>query len=410
MAFSAGVFSRLYSWVTDRDAGVKIRADKMDAEMDGMATGLSTAVLKDGSQTITANIPMSTFKFTGLGAGSTNGDSVRYEQITSLVTGPSSATDNAVTRFDGTTGKVVQDSGVTINDTGDLFIPVGAAHVVGHTANLSIPGALQITAFRSGAVGLGLGSFTATAGDAGQVVFYRSKNAAIGSATVVANGDVLGSLNWYGAQQTGTFSTQTRGARIRAEVSGTVTSGAGGDMPSSLIFSTTADGGSDVTDQVTIGPTGLVTLTAGQIAFPASQNASADANTFDDYEEGTFTPGMTFNGSATGVTFTTQSGLYTKVGRDCLYGMQITLTSNGTGVGTALITGLPFTPIGTINHACAVQPVGGFSGLTAGVSANATAGATTVNLRGPNTTGSAALTDTNVTDTATFYVGGHFPI
>jgi hypothetical protein len=37
-------------------------------------------MLKDGTQTLTANIPMSAFKLTGLGAGSTNGDSVRYEQ------------------------------------------------------------------------------------------------------------------------------------------------------------------------------------------------------------------------------------------------------------------------------------------------------------------------------------------
>lgn len=81
MAYSSGVFSRLYNWVTDRDGGVKIQASRMDAEMDGFATGLSTCVLKDGTQTITANIPMSSFKFTGLAAGSTAGDSVRYEQV-----------------------------------------------------------------------------------------------------------------------------------------------------------------------------------------------------------------------------------------------------------------------------------------------------------------------------------------
>ena len=52
MWFSAGVFARLYNWVTDAAAGVKIRADRMDAEMDGMATGLSTCVLKDGTQII----------------------------------------------------------------------------------------------------------------------------------------------------------------------------------------------------------------------------------------------------------------------------------------------------------------------------------------------------------------------
>ncbi len=57
MAFSGGTFSRLYSWASDQANGIKIRADRMDAEMDGMATGLSTCLLKDGTQTATARIP-----------------------------------------------------------------------------------------------------------------------------------------------------------------------------------------------------------------------------------------------------------------------------------------------------------------------------------------------------------------
>ena len=68
MAYNgSGVFTRLYSWVDDRDNGVKIRADRFDAELDGIATALSTAILKDGTQTITADIPFSGNKITGLG-------------------------------------------------------------------------------------------------------------------------------------------------------------------------------------------------------------------------------------------------------------------------------------------------------------------------------------------------------
>ena len=39
------------------------------------------------------------------------------------VSGPASATDNAITRFDGTTGKIVQNSLVTISDTGAITAP-----------------------------------------------------------------------------------------------------------------------------------------------------------------------------------------------------------------------------------------------------------------------------------------------
>ena len=42
------------------------------------ATGLSTAITKDGQTTITANIPMSNFKLTGLPAGSATGDSLSW--------------------------------------------------------------------------------------------------------------------------------------------------------------------------------------------------------------------------------------------------------------------------------------------------------------------------------------------
>lgn len=41
MAWSNGVYSRLYSWVTDRDNAVKVRADRMDGEFDELVTALN---------------------------------------------------------------------------------------------------------------------------------------------------------------------------------------------------------------------------------------------------------------------------------------------------------------------------------------------------------------------------------
>jgi len=49
------------------------------------------------------------------------------------------------------------------------------------------------------------------------------------------------------------------------------------------------------------------------ITFPATQSASTDANTLDDYEEGTFTPTITATGGAfSSVTYVVQSGKYTR--------------------------------------------------------------------------------------------------
>lgn len=59
MAFNgAGLFQRLYNWVNDKNLAIPITASRMDDEMNGMATGLSTCLTKDGQTLPTANLPM----------------------------------------------------------------------------------------------------------------------------------------------------------------------------------------------------------------------------------------------------------------------------------------------------------------------------------------------------------------
>ena len=67
-------------------SGSVISSTAFNALTADIATGLSTCILKDGTQTVTANIPMAGFKFTGLGAGSASGNSLRYEQVNGVVT------------------------------------------------------------------------------------------------------------------------------------------------------------------------------------------------------------------------------------------------------------------------------------------------------------------------------------
>ena len=50
------------------------------------------------------------------------------------------------------------------------------------------------------------------------------------------------------------------------------------------------------------------------IKFPATQVPSADANTLDDYEEGTWTPVLGGSGGTSGQTYAAQAGTYTKIG------------------------------------------------------------------------------------------------
>jgi hypothetical protein len=94
------------------------------------------------------------------------------------------------------------------------------------------------------------------------------------------------------------------------------------------------------------------------IAFPATQSASTDANTLDDYEEGTWTP--TQGSAITGVTGTfTASGNYTKVGRLVTVNFTASATSftYTTGAGSVLGS-MPFTPGASNSYGSGVNAAG----------------------------------------------------
>jgi len=108
------------------------------------------------------------------------------------------------------------------------------------------------------------------------------------------------------------------------------------------------------TARVTVNQYGLglsATPSSGTgIAFPATQNASSDANTLDDYEEGTWTavPTWATQGSGSG----NVTAQYTKVGN--LVSIRCyPVAVKGTASGAFKITGLPFTA--SENTACSVR-------------------------------------------------------
>jgi hypothetical protein len=96
--------------------------------------------------------------------------------------------------------------------------------------------------------------------------------------------------------------------------------------------------------------TGRLTLagsTAG-VAFPASFTDTASANVLDDYEEGTFSPTISYQGSS-GVTttYSTQLGNYTKIGNRVFFNIYVVFRPSSNSVTSAAtmtvrIAGLPF--------------------------------------------------------------------
>ena len=89
------------------------------------------------------------------------------------------------------------------------------------------------------------------------------------------------------------------------------------------------------TQPLTINANGVLALlgastsaTGVGITFPATQSASTDANTLDDYEEGTWTPTLSFDiGQSGNFTYSTQTGFYTVIGNTAVIYFTIACTA-----------------------------------------------------------------------------------
>lgn len=162
--------------------------------------------------------------------------------------------------------------------------------------------------------------------------------------------------------------------------------------------------------------TGLLTLTAGQIAFPATQVPSTSVNTLDDYEEGlaplSWTPTLAFGGATTGITYTVQTGYYLKVGRGVFIWGRITLSSKGSATGTATLSGLPFTAhteTPTPTYQGSVGAYAAMAGLTSVPIVRIVGNTTVIDLYDGGAAAAAVLDDTNFTNTTAFPFSISYP-
>lgn len=108
----------------------------------------------------------------------------------------------------------------------------------------------------------------------------------------------------------------------------------------------------------------LVIGTAGKgIDFSADPSAPGmTSELLDDYEEGTFTPTILFGGASVGVTYASQTGTYTRIGRQVTLQFDVRLSNKGSSTGAWQIGGFPFAS-GTVG-------TGNLSYITGGVGVN----------------------------------------
>lgn len=249
------------------------------------------------------------------------------------------------------------------------------------------------------------------------------------SALPLAGGTMSGNLaisrSFPGIELRKTAATQNayiqglNGALARwAMILGNNDAESGADAGSNFILSKFNDAGAVQTSAITISRADLLTtlggrlsLTAGQVTFPATQNPSSDANTLDDYEEGTWTPTMTFGGSSTGVTYGTRDGRYVKIGSMVWLGIRITLTNNGSGTGQCVITSLPFTSLNAGNAALGcfmAEYWAGTTGVVGNLLAIIGSNSTSAGMRMSGGTNTVDVSDTVIGNTATVYLDGWY--
>lgn len=162
-----------------------------------------------------------------------------------------------------------------------------------------------------------------------------------GAGLAVSNGITVGTTIELGHASDTTLARVAAG-RVSVEGVGVVRGPASATANGLARYSGTS--GDLVKDSVlVVDDTGHITSFGGNIKFPAAQVASADANTLDDYEEGTWTPGVSFGGSVTGITYTSQDGTYVKIGKQVTVAGALVLLTKGSATGSARLTGLPFT-------------------------------------------------------------------
>jgi len=169
------------------------------------------------------------------------------------VVGPASATDNAIARFDGTTGKLIQNSTVTISDSGNIL---ATRYSSGSDDVMTVNGTLTNSNFAAHSDSAAIyesHTHTNSAGS-GSIYYMARSRGTEGAETVVQNGDVLGGITFVGFDGTD-YSTS---AAIVATVDGAP---GNNDMPGKIRFYTSPDGTETLTERMSIAANGLVTVT-----------------------------------------------------------------------------------------------------------------------------------------------------
>ena len=243
-------------------------------------------------------------------------------------------------------------TGLKANPDGSAAIQVGGTDVITLTSGGA---ATFVTSPTTVQAGTAAAPSITTSGDTNTGIFFPAADtiAFAEGGTEVARFDsvgrmLVGTTTAPSSTDVRVFVNSSGGGFSGFAANGTAGSAVGSPTTSTLAFYTAAGtlGAETYTERARFNSTGAFVFAGGDtsangtgITFPATQSASSNANTLDDYEEGTWTP---VDASGAGLSFTTPEGYYVKIGRQVTAWGYLVYPSTANG-SNSVIGGFPFT-------------------------------------------------------------------
>ena len=189
MAWSGGQFTRANGdtgWVDDAAALIGIEAGLHDTQDNDFKTGINATLTKDGTNTPTANLPMNTYRHTGVGAAVATTDYARFDQVISQ-------TQNSTTTWGGTSGGTANAQTLTLTPAITAYVAgqrfrfvAGFTNTAAATLNVNGVGAVSVVLSTTGGA---LTSNYIEAGSTYEVLHNGTNFRLLGDPALIKRGD-----------------------------------------------------------------------------------------------------------------------------------------------------------------------------------------------------------------------------